>query len=315
MTEVATRTLPIATSEGAVPITITDATVQGWPKIAAALATLRIAAEAAGGEVIVADGSGHEAPTEDQVGKNVRWESHRGESIFQLRYRTYQAARGALIASTEDHVHVPPDWATRMIDAHRRNPEAAAIGGSILNGATDTIMDWASFLVVQGAFAAPMRSGQAKRLVGVANVSYKKWALEASLQASKAHEGMGAMDALDQRDLAREGAILLNDDTIRVSHVQPLGFRGCTVIHFHAGRTVSGFRRQRMGPVHVARILAAPFIPPIRYALTTARLARKGYGSLLVRCAPAMLWLFYMQGIGQTVGYLAGEGDSPRKVL
>jgi hypothetical protein len=315
LTEIATRTVPTPTIDGSVPITITDATVQGWPKIAAALGTLRVAAEAAGGEVIVADGSGHAAPTEDEVGPNVRWESHPGESIFQLRYRTYRAARGELIASTEDHVHVPADWATRMIDAHRRNPEAAAIGGSILNGATDTIMDWASFLVVQGAFAAPMRSGQTKRLVGVANVSYKRSALEASLEASHGHEGMGAMDALDQRDLARDGAILLNDDTIRVSHVQPLGFRGTTVIHFHAGRTVSGFRRKRMDPIQVARILAAPFIPPIRYVLTTARLARKGYGSLLVRCAPAMLWLFYMQGVGQTLGYLAGEGDSPRKVL
>jgi hypothetical protein len=312
LTEGTTKTRPAEAVAAGVPITITDATVQGWPRISAALDTLRAAGEAAGGEVIVADGSGRPAPTDKEIGPHVRWLSHPGESIFQLRYRTYRAARGEIIASTEDHVHVPPDWAIRMIDAHGRHPEAAAIGGSVLNGATDTIMDWASFLVVQGPFAAPMKSGKAKRLVGVANVSYKRWALEA---ANNEHQGMGAMDALDQRDLAREGAILLNDDTIRVSHVQPLGFRGTTLIHFHAGRTVSGFRRKRMDLVQVARVLAAPFIPPIRYALTTAHLAGKGFGPLLVRCAPAMLWLFYMQGIGQTVGYLAGEGDSPRRVM
>jgi hypothetical protein len=293
------------------PITLTVATVQGWPEIAAALDTLRIAAEAAGGEVLVADGSGHEAPGADEIGRTVRWESHPGESVFQLRYRTYRAARGEIVAVTEDHVHVPPDWAARMVEAHGAHPEAAAIGGSVTNGATDTLLDWAGFLVVQAASAAPVRSGPAKGLSGAVNVSYKR----AALEHPDTYEGMGAIDVLHQRALARTGAILLTDDSIRVSHVQPLGFRDVTTINFHAGRTISGFRRKRMDAVQVARIVGAPFVPLARYVRTVAILAPKGYGSLLVRCAPAMLWLLYAQGLGQFVGYLAGEGDSPHRVV
>jgi hypothetical protein len=259
----------------------------------------------------VADGSGREAPTSDQVGPTVRWESHPRESIFQLRYRTYQKARGDIVAVTEDHVHVPLDWAHRMIEAHRRHPEAAAIGGSVTNGAIDSIMDWATFLIVQAPVAAPMRSGPAKRLSGTVNVSYKK----AALECPDIYEGMGAIDVLHQRELARQGAILLSDDTIRVSHVQPLGFRGTTAINFHAGRTISGFRRKRMDVVQVARILGAPFMPLARYVRTVAFLAPKGYGPLLIRCTPAILWLLYAQGLGQLIGYVAGAGDSPRRVF
>ncbi len=311
LTDTAIRATPDASAGFTLPITLTVATVQGWPTIASTIDTLRVAAEAVGGEVIVADGSGHEVPTEGQIGQAVRWESHPGESIFQLRYRTYRAARSGVVAVTEDHVHVPPDWAIRMIDAHRRNPEAAAIGGSVTNGATDSIMDWASFLIVQAPVAAPMRSGRAKRLSGAVNVSYKRSALD----HPDTHEGMGAIDVLHQRALARDGAVLLSDDTIRVAHVQPLGFRRTTVINFHAGRTISGFRRKRMDAVNIVRILGAPFIPLARYIRTVALLAPRGYGPLLVRCSPAILWLLYAQGLGQFVGYLAGEGESPRHVL
>ncbi len=302
--------MPSEPSAPTLPISITVATVQGWPEVQAALATLRASAEAAGGEVIVADGSDGPGPPPDALGGGVVWLSHPGESIFQLRHRTYLAARGEIVAVTEDHVHVPVDWADRHVAAHRANPEAAAIGGSVVNGATEGAMDWASFLIVQASVAAPIVSGPAKRLSGAVNVSYKR----AAIEGIETYDGLGAMDGLHQRGLARRGALLLSDDTIRVSHVQSLGFGGTTAINFHAGRTISGFRRRRLTPVDVARILGAPFVPMARYVKTVAVLGKKGYGPLVSRYTPAILWLLYAQGIGQFVGYLTGEGDSPHRV-
>jgi hypothetical protein len=302
---------PTASSSGPpVPISVTVSTVQGWPEVAAALATLRASAEAAGGEVVVADGSGKGPAPADALGSSVRWLSQPGASIFQLRHATYQAAAGQIVAVTEDHVHVPREWASRHVAAHAANPEALAIGGSVLNGATDGTMDWASFLIVQAPVAAPMPSGPAKRLSGAVNVSYKRPALS----HIDTFDGLGAMDGLHQRELAKRGGTLINDDSIRVSHVQSLGFRGTTAIHFHAGRTISGFRRRRMDLVQVARLLGAPFVPLVRYVRTVALLGPRGYGTLVLRCTPAILWLLYSQGLGQFVGYLAGEGDSPRRV-
>jgi hypothetical protein len=67
--------------------------------------------------------------------------------------------------------------------------------------------------------------------------------------------------------------------------------------------------------VDVARIVGAPLIPFARYVRTIAILAPKGYGPILVRSTPAILWLLFAQGVGQFIGYVAGAGDSPRHVM
>jgi hypothetical protein len=292
------------------PITVTVATIQGWPDIRAAVLSTAESTRQAGGELIVTDGSGRPAPPAEEIGAGVRWLSFPGESTFQLRARGYTLAQGKLVAITEDHVHVPLDWAARHVAAHRAHPEAQAIGGSVENVATGNMMDWASFLIVQAAVMAPIRSGPARRLSGAVNVSYKRAAL-ANLDD---FDGLGAMDGLHQRKLSEAGAALRNDDSIRVSHDQSLGFRGTTAIHYNAGRTISGFKRRRMTAIDVLRIVGAPFVPLARYVRLVVLHARRGYGPLVARMTPAILWLLYSQGLGQFVGYLAGPGDSPGKV-
>ena len=292
------------------PISVTVSTVQGWPEIALNLRTVIESVRAVGGEVVLTDGSGNPAPSPDEVGPEVVWLSYPGESVFQLRDRGYQAARGEIVAITEDHVRVPPQWARQMLDAHAAHPEATAIGGSVENAATGNAMDWGSFLIVQAAVAAPIRTGPAKRLSGAVNVSYKRHAIE----AMETYGGLGAMDGLHQRHLAATGATLVNDNSIRVLHDQSLGFIGTTAIHYNAGRTMSGFRRQHMDAVQWLRVIGAPIVPLARYVRAVSLLTPRGYGRHLARSAPAMLWLLYSQGVGQFVGYLAGPGDSPGKV-
>jgi hypothetical protein len=260
--------------------------------------------------VVLTDGSGNPPPPANEVGPEVVWLSYPGESVFQLRGRGYEAARGEIVAITEDHVRVQPSWARQMLDAHATHPEATAIGGSVENAATGNAMDWGSFLVVQANVAAPIHSGVAKRLSGAVNVSYKRHAI----QAMETYGGLGAMDGLHQRHLAATGATLVNDDSIRVLHDQSLGFVGTTAIHYNAGRTMSGFKRQHMDAVQWLRVIGAPVIPLARYVRAVALLTPRGYGPQLARSAPAMLWLLYSQGLGQFVGYLAGPGDSPGKV-
>jgi hypothetical protein len=292
------------------PISITISTVQGWPDVREAILEAAESARRASGELIVTDGSDRPAPNLQELGDGVKWLSFPGLSVFQLRHRAYEAAEGEIVAITEDHVHVAPDWAERLVAAHRQHPEAVAIGGSVENAATGGLMDWSSFLIVQAPVAAPIRSGRARRLSGAVNVGYKRIAVERMDDFG----GLGAMDGLHQKRLMRAGAVLLNDDSIRVRHDQSLGFRGTTAIHYNAGRTISGFKRAHLGAVDVLRILGAPFVPLARYARTVLLLAPRGYGALLIRCTPAILWLLYSQGVGQLVGYVLGPGDSPGKV-
>lgn len=176
-----------------------------------------------------------------------------GHSVFQLRQLAYAEAAGEIVAITENHCLVPPDWGLRMLEAHRAHPEAIAVGGAVENAATRTRIDWASFFIVQVAVMPPLAEGNASRIAGAVNVSYKRRALEALHDFA----GMGAMDVMHQQMLRDSGEALWASDAIRVRHDQSLGVAGTTAIHFHAGRTMSGFRRQRMRPTS-GRGQAAP---------------------------------------------------------
>jgi hypothetical protein len=291
-------------------LTITVATVQGWPEIEPNLRSFEAAAAAAGGDVLVADGSGRSVPPAAALGPATTWLDRPGASVFQLRDVSYREATAPIIGVTEDHCFLPVDWGVRNLAAHHAHPEALAVSGGVVNGATETVMDWASFLVVQAAVAAPIRSGEASRISGAVSVTYKA----AALRGLDDHDGLGAIDSLHQGALRAGGASLIADDDIRVVHDQSLGFVGTVRIHFHAGRTMAGFRRQRMDARQLVRLAATPFIPAARFARVAALLVPRGYGPELARVAPAVWLLLVTQTVGQVVGYALGPGDSPNQV-
>jgi hypothetical protein len=171
-------------------------------------------------------------------------------------------------------------------------------------------MDWASFFIVQAGVMSPIRSGVASRLAGAVNVSYKRSAL-ADLQG---FGGQGAMDVLHQKMLQERGELLVADDRIRVSHVQSLGFGPTTVIHYHAGRTISGFRRETMSAIDWIRFVGAFVVPIARFGRIVAIGSRKGYTRRLLQGAPAIVWLLYSQAVGQFLGYARGAGDSANQL-
>lgn len=291
-------------------ISITVSTVQGWPAIRANIASVEVAAVAAGGEVIVTDGSGHAAPQPGELAAMTIWRTDPGASVFKLRSQAYRLARAPIVAITEDHCFVPPDWATRMLAAHAAHPEAAAIGGSVEDGATRTGFDWASYFVVQARNAPPIPNGPSDRIAGAVNVAYRR----AALEGMDDYNGLGAIDALHQQAVARSGGILIADDSIRVVHVQSLGRRGTIAIHYHSGRAFAGFIRNRMDRVAWKLCLGVVVIPYIRFARITSVLRRKGYGTTIGRVWPMILILLLAQAAGQIVGFLAGPGDSPNRV-
>ena len=292
------------------PITVTVSTVQGWPTIRKDLLTVMESVRRAGGELVVTDGSGHPPPPADALDPVVVWSSFPGESVLQLRGRAYAQARGEVVAITEDHCAVPPDWAGLHVEAHRRYPDAVAIGGGVLNGATDAIIDWAGFLAVQAPIVAPIKSGPAKRIAGALNVSYKR----AALEGIDDYDGLGVMDTWHQKRLAAGDAPLRAIDDIRVHHIQPLGFKRMSQIHFDAGRTFAALKRKRPGPIDLVWFFGAPFLPIVRWLRVVRHIAPKGYLGILARSSPAIVWLFYCQAVGHLAGYALGPGDSPSRL-
>ena len=297
-------------NEATAPLSIVIGSVQGWPEITECVRAAEAAAARVGAELLVLDGSGHPPPPPGTLAPGTRWLEHPGDSVFQLRLRGYQLSTAPIVAITEDHCNAPPDWCERMLEAHAEHPDAAAIGGSVENGAVQSVMDWASFFIVQIGVMAPIRSGVATRLAGAVNVSYKR----SALADVEGFGGQGAMDVLHQKMLQERGELLVADDRIRVSHVQSLGFGPTTVIHYHAGRTISGFRRQTMSAVDWVRFVGAFVVPIARFGRILAIGTRKGYARRLVRGAPAIVWLLYSQAVGQFLGYARGAGDSANQL-
>lgn len=293
-----------------IPLSIVVPSIGGWPALMGRLGSLEAAAERAEAELIIVDGSEEHVPPDAGIGRAVRWISQPGASVYQLRQRGYSLARGQIVATTEDHCIVPSDWGQRMLRAHIEWPAAAAVGGAVENGSTDRLIDWASCFVNGVRLMPPLRRGPTPVNVGHANVSYKRRALD----HVDDHQGLGVVDVLHQITLRREGVQAYQDDGIRVSHVQSLGIRSTTAMHFHAGRTVAGFRRSQMNLVQWLRVAGLAVAPLARFGRIVNIGWSKPYRSKLVASAPWMLWLLFAQAVGQLFGYIGGPGKSPTKI-
>jgi hypothetical protein len=301
------------TAEETLPISVIVPTVRGWPATKPALERLVPQTVGAGGEVVVVDGSGGRAPSAGEMaemGGPVAWVERPGNSVFQLRAAGYGIARGDVVAVTEDHCFVAPDWVARIKDSHDRHREAGAVGGAVLNGTDQKLVDWAAFLLTQGPFMPPLQNGITDRISGPANVSYKRRVL----LRLKSEDPLGLIDFLEL-PAALEGESLAADDSIRVLHHQSQGFWGTSLAEFDNGRTIAGFRRRRMGRGDWLRILGAPLLPIYRSvrALRIAQGKQRPRG-ILPASVPIHAWLQYCAMAGELAGYAAGPGGSARRL-
>lgn len=179
------------------------------------------------------------------------------------------------------------------------------------NGTTDRLLDWATFMVTQGPFVAPLQSGPSDRIVGPAALSYKREALARRPR----HGSFGAIELFDTGTMRRPGDVLVNDDAIRVHHHQSMGLRGTAASQFHNGRSIAGFRRGDMALGDWIRVLGWPLLPLYRSA-RTIRIVWSRYPPrrVLLGSIPAIAFLHYAQMLGEVAGYVAGPGTSPQKL-
>jgi hypothetical protein len=279
----------------------------GWPGYEPVFRHHRREVEAVGGELLVIDGSDRPAPPPEAIGPNTRWIEAPGESVLALRAVGYPLATGLIVAVSEDHTSVPQGWAGAILECHREHPEAAAIGGAVTNGSTRSYPEWAAFLCGHDREMPPLGRARRVTVIGVTNVSYKR----AVLARLKPLKGIGVNDAVFQRDLARDGAILLVDDRIACVHEQAMTFGQATYLLFQSGRMGAGGRRQRMSMREAARILITPAAPLILTARLGLWLALRGHHRLRYLAElPMILWLFGARSVGELVGYAAGPGAS-----
>jgi hypothetical protein len=301
----------VRSQETSVPLTVAVATTQPWPELRMCLESLYEQAVAEHAELLIVDGDGHGLP--DDVLRSyprVTRLAMPGASVLQMRAAAMAQSRGEIVAVTEDHCRVAPDWCRRILDAHRERPDAAVIGGAVENGSDRAIVDWASFFIVNGAAMPPIRSGVQRSVAGQASVSYKKRVVPRDVPP------LGRMEWMLNQELRRRGERLVADGRIRVAHVQPFTFSDACAIHYHDSRTIAGFRLQRIGWMErLVRLGACAIMPPI-LALRTVLpvLARRRHLGWLVLSIPMIAALVSCRAAGAVVGFVRGAGASPIRI-
>jgi hypothetical protein len=290
------------------PLSVVIATTQPWPEIRATLDSLLPQARALGAEVIVGDGDGRGLPDPPALPEVVRIEEP-GASVFRLRALGRAAARGDVVAITEDHCRLRDDWCRAVVEAHRRHPDADVIGGVVENGATGSPIDWAQFLVANGPFMPPVPAGAPRRLPGQANLSYKRRALPPDPL------GRGVLETFHNQPAATAGRMVV-DDTLVVEHVQSVGLLGSCALNYHNGRSIAGFRLAHMsGRERLARLAGVVVLPAYMLARTLAAVVPKGRHLGAVLASLPFLCLFLCcHAAGEAVGYVAGPGASPARL-
>ena len=277
-------------------LSVVLASTEAWPDLANCLAVLEPQAEQTGAEIIVGDGDGSGLPDKYTTNPGrVVWIRKPGASVFELRALGVMAAKADIIATTEDHCALEPDWCERVLAAHAEYPEALAIAGAVTNGSPDSRMDWANFLHTFGAFTPPVDPHQRIRGPVNANLSYKRAAFPEGPIAP------GWMELELNGRIMREQRLVM-DQRIRVAHIQSHGFFGSLAAHFHNGRATTGLSPMRLSrrqnPWHL-------------YRLTMRTLRNKPELDPVIRsCRPLIAMLSTCHAFGEAVGILFGPGKS-----
>ena len=291
------------------PVSVVVATTQPWPEIQPCLESLRADAESLGAELIVADGHG-QGLGHDHGFSRVRHVVARGRSVFELRGLGIAAAAAPIIAITEDHCVVGERWLSRVVEAHRSSPEAAAIGGVVENGATRRLIDWANFLIIFAPVLAPLGSGRRQEISLQANISYKRDRLPPPDSET------GVMEMLLNRALASRGETLIADERLVVSHVQSHGWGGTLAAHFHNGRSIAGYRLASLSAAwRVARLASCVFLPAhLTLRVVRSIAAKRRLYGITAAALPLVTLLGCCHAAGEVAGYLAGPGRSPHQL-
>jgi hypothetical protein len=293
---------------GRPPISIVVATAHPWPELKMTLSSLWPQVREVGGELIIADGDGNGVPAD--FAARFPGAVHipmPGESVYVLRAKAMARAEGEIVALTEDHCSLPPDWCRQLMETHRAHPDAAAIGGAVENGSTDKWIDWANYFVAHAPSMVPIKGGRVEKIALQANMALKREYVVRQIPP------LGVMEMLYVGELSRRGAVLIANPDIVVNHIQSQGFWRTFEVHYHTGRSIAGFRKETLKSTGLLMRLCSCFLLPgfLLLRATKAVMEKQRFRKELLISVPLMLPLAICHSMGELVGYCAGPGSSP----
>ncbi|MEO8523278.1 MAG: glycosyltransferase family A protein [Caldimonas sp.] len=233
-------------------------------------------------------------------------------TLPMMRTAALRSAGGRYVAITEDHCVPEPGWLRAFAVAFQRHPEAIAVGGPVLNGLDQTVLDWASYLCEYATFARPYEDGPRDDLPGM-NIAYLRGAL---LSASPGQLTRGFWETTLHPDLLRRGRVFFASGAAAVAHCKRFSLRTFVTQRFAYSRYFAGIRFPggRWAQRTVAA-LATPLLPAVllvRLALIVR--GKTGLTRPFVISLPCLVLFHVVGAIGECVGYLFGPGTALERI-
>jgi len=301
----------MASTDQSTQLSIVVVSTLPWPALRGCLEHVSPQAQRLGAEFIVVMPDRRGLP--DDAYPDVVRVVEPGGSLLHLRARGFAQARGAIIAMTEDHCHPHPTWCEAILRSHADHPSAPVIIGRVENTARGGVGDWATYLLGNGAFMAPLNAGIYQGAISSANASFKR----ASLPATFPRYGWSGAWHADW--LRQRGERVLLDPRPAVDHHLPIGLGSACALFYQVGRCERGLEQSGEQRVHWSRVLEAVragLASPLAGVRTGLRVAvRKGRDrAWAVGSIPAVALLAACHNAGALVGLLAGPGDAPHRL-
>jgi hypothetical protein len=229
-------------------------------------------------------------------------------SLPEMRTLAYEASTAPIVAVTEDHCVPTPGWARTIKAAFEQDdPELVAVGGSVVNGVTDTGLDWATYLCEYSFFSPPVAEGESAILPGM-NVAYRRRAL-----ASVPRELLtsGFWETTVHPLLLERGGRFLSLNELIMLHKKRFSWGLFASQRFIYSRYYAGRRFGDAGlPKRLVASLASLALPPLLLARAVPAARRKGLGREMLKASPHLLAFYVIWAVGESVGALRGPGNA-----
>lgn len=229
-------------------------------------------------------------------------------TLPEMRTLAFEASRAPIVAVTEDHCVPTPGWAKTIVTAFDKGgPDLVAVGGSVVNGVTDTGLDWATYLCEYSFFSPPVAQGKSAVLPGM-NVAYRRTALKS---VPRELLTSGFWETTVHPLLLQKGGGFLSLNELVMLHKKRFSWGLFASQRFIYSRYFAGLRFGDAAlPKRVAASLASLALPPLLLLRAIKAARSKGLGREMWRASPYLVPLYFIWAVGESVGALRGPGKA-----
>ena len=224
------------------------------------------------------------------------------QSFAALRTAGVKAARGRIVAITEDQCIPPQRWCANILTAHAQ--PHGAVGGPVDKQHPDRIINWAIYLRELGQYMPPMSEGPSECLTDC-NVTYKREALDeiAPVWSAEFHEPEV------HAALSARGKTLWLSPALLTFQQREIILGPAIRERYEFGRLYAGLRVAHLSGVRRLLLIALTPLLPVLMVLRVlfGVIRKKRYIGVCLAALPYLILFAAVWSWGELVGYITGR--------